>query len=360
MTETGGRGGAQRTVCFPMPRKLVVIGDLNGDDDALAMMLRALGLTSRDGSWTAEGVHLVQLGDVVNRGAQCRRALERLMRLEVEAEALGSRVTTLLGNHEAMVTLGNLAWCSPEELLEHAPADARVRYEMRRAQAVYELLVHATDRDRTAPIVGAVRAWEEANVPGRDAYREAMGPRGALGRFVRRLPVAIRVGPVLLVHGGLSLPFAELGLEGIEREAQATWARVPASEADLSPDDLLLAEDGPLWHRAYALGDEAAMEPELRGALRSSGASTMIVGHTRTDQVPGGRRGHPVARFGGRLICADVGIGSSGGAPAAVFIEKNIIWCWRPEERKRRLCTLPHPLDGEVTSPGTLLQRNRA
>lgn len=338
-------------VRFPMPRKLVVIGDLNGDDDALAMMLRALGLTDREERWTAHGVHLVQLGDVVNRGAQARQALERLMRLEEEAAALGSRVTVLLGNHEAMVALGNLAWCSPEEILEHALPHERARFEMRRSQAVYELLGAAADGGRTAPIVGALRAWEEANVPGREEYLAEMGANGSLGRFIRRLPVAVQVGPVLLVHGGLSLPLARRGLEALQEEVEAAWAAVPETEADLPPDHLLVAEDGPLWHRRYALGHGASVEHELCAALRATGTTTMIVGHTRTDQVPGGRRGHPVVRFGGRLVCADVGIGSSGGAPAAVFAEKGALWCWRPEDKKRRLCGLPAPVDVEVTAP---------
>lgn len=339
-------------VRFPMPRKLVVIGDLNGDDDALAMMLRALGLCDREGRWTAQGVHLVQLGDVVNRGGQSRQALERLLRLEEEAAALESRVTVLLGNHEAMVTLGNLAWCAPEELLEHALPHERARFEIRRGQAIYELLAGAADVGRTAPITGALRAWEEANVPGLDAYLAEMGPHGTLGRYLRRLPVAIQVGPVLLVHGGLSPERAAQGLEALQAEVEAAWAAAPETEADVAPDHLLVDEEGPLWHRRYALGHGPGVDEELRAALRLTRTSTMIVGHTRTDQVPGGRRGHPEVRFSGRLICADVGIGSSGGAPAAVFVEKGAVWCWRPEEKKRRLCALPAPVDVEVTAPG--------
>lgn len=337
--------GAQ--VEHPMPERLVVVGDLNGDDDALAVILRANGIIDKSGHWCGEDVHLVQLGDVVNRGSACRAALERLMRLKQQAPSGGGQVTVILGNHECMVTLGNLAWCSPEEMLEFASPEERVAFEVARSSAIYGFLAQARADGRTMPIIGVLRAWEEEHAPGRAAYLRAMGPEGEHGRFLRSFPLAVRVGPVLLTHGGLAPRYAEQGLRGLHEHAMRVWATKPEREEDLSSDSLLLADDGPLWNRRYALGDSPRLEEELYRSLRMLGCSTMIVGHTRTDQMPGGARGHPAMRYGGRLLCADVGIGASGGAPAAVVIEDEQVWVWRPEEPRRRLCALPALLDDE-------------
>lgn len=336
-------------VDFPMPQRLVVVGDLNGDDDALSMILAANGVTDKSGRWCGEGVHLVQLGDVVNRGIACRAALERLMRLTVEAEEGGGRVTVLLGNHECMVTLGNLAWCSPEEMLEFATPDERLSFEVARSSQIYSLLGRARSDGRTMPITGALRAWEEQHVPGRAAYLHAMGAFGEHGRFMRSLPLAVRVGSVLLTHGGLAPRFAERGLVALHEELMSIWATEPEREEDLSVDSMLLADDGPLWHRRYVLGDDPRLEEQLRKSLRAVGAASMMVGHTRTDQIQGGARGHPAVRCGGRVFCADVGIGSSGGAAAALVVEHDQVWVWRPEEPRRRLCPLPSLLGDELS-----------
>lgn len=334
----------------PMPERLVVIGDLNGDDDALAVILCANGVIDPAGRWCGEGVHLVQLGDVVNRGGASRAALERLMRLAEEAPEHGGRVSVLLGNHEAMVTLGNLAWCAPEEMLEFATPEERVAFEVARSSTIYALLARARCDGRTMPIIGALRAWEEEHAPGRAAYLHAMGPDGEHGRFLRSLPLAVRVGRVLLTHGGLGYRYAAAGLDALHEELLSIWATAPEREEDLSPDNLLLADDGPLWNRRFVLGESPRLEEELYASLRAVGASTMVVGHTRTDQIPGGARGQPALRYGGRLLCADVGIGSSGGAPAALVFEGDDVWVWRAEEPRRRLCALPPLFDEERAS----------
>lgn len=330
---------------FPPPDRLVVIGDLNGDDDALRVLLCALGLSDARGTWRGGAAHLVQLGDVVNRGAQSRQALERLMRLQEKAAEQGGQVTVLLGNHEAMVTLGNLAWCTPEEILAHATDEERVAFEVARGQAVLRLLSESTGPDRrTAPIVGRLRAWEEANVPGKEAYLEAMGPRGAFGGFLRSLPLAVRVGGVLCVHGGLSRAFATEGLPGLQRRLEAIWDEAPETEADLAPESLLFDDDGPIWNRRLSLGEGAVVEQEIHDVLAHLEARTMVVGHTRSDQVPGEARGEIAVRFGGRLICADVGIGQSGGALSALLIEDDALICWRPDKGTRRIMPLPPPV----------------
>ena len=76
---------------------------------------------------------------------------------------------------------------------------------------------------------------------------------------------------------------------------------------------------------------------------------TQSSGRDRTDQIPGGRRGEPCLRYGGRLVCNDVGIGSGGGAPAAFVVEKERMYYWRPEDPRIELGDLPELLEAAIT-----------
>src|SRR5262245_38566625 len=81
--------------------RVVAIGDLHGDKDALIAVLRMASLIDSGDRWTGGTTHVVQMGDVPARGPQTRQALDLLMRLEQEALAAGGRVHALIGNHEA-------------------------------------------------------------------------------------------------------------------------------------------------------------------------------------------------------------------------------------------------------------------
>lgn len=88
---------------IPRPADAVdfaVIPDLHGRDDALEALLRASGFVDRSGVPVQdESFHLVQLGDLIDRGPKPRACVDRMM--ELQARAPG-RVHVLLGNHEAM------------------------------------------------------------------------------------------------------------------------------------------------------------------------------------------------------------------------------------------------------------------
>ena len=71
--------------------RVVVIGDVHGDFDQFVAILRLAGVIDRKGRWSAGKTHLVQLGDVVDRGAESRKAMDLLMKLEKQATQKNSR-----------------------------------------------------------------------------------------------------------------------------------------------------------------------------------------------------------------------------------------------------------------------------
>jgi hypothetical protein len=100
--------------------RVVAVGDVHGDVDALKEVLRLAGLIDAKDRWVGGKAHLVQTGDIPDRGDHTRAAFELLMRLEVEARKAGGRVHPLLGNHELMNMRGDLRYVTPGEFASFA------------------------------------------------------------------------------------------------------------------------------------------------------------------------------------------------------------------------------------------------
>jgi hypothetical protein len=90
--------------------RIVAIGDLHGDYDQFVRLLRSAQLINAKDRWTGGKTHLVQTGDVPDRGPGTRRILDLLMRLEREPRKAGGYVHPLIGNHEAMNLYGDLRY----------------------------------------------------------------------------------------------------------------------------------------------------------------------------------------------------------------------------------------------------------
>src|SRR5262245_19810729 len=80
--------------------RVVAVGDVHGAFDPFVSILRAANLIDARNRWSGGKAVLVQTGDVVDRGADSRKALDLLRKLEGEARRAGGAVYPLLGNHE--------------------------------------------------------------------------------------------------------------------------------------------------------------------------------------------------------------------------------------------------------------------
>lgn len=323
-----------------LPARVVVIGDLNAQYDLLERYLRGLKLLDKSGAWAGGKTVLVQMGDIPNRGNRSRAAMDLLMRLRPEARAAGGEVYWLLGNHEVMTVLGNEAYVCADEYMEFADPEAIDRFYTQRTRFVYELLGSPEDPAFVEPFGGRIRAWEEANAPGRDAFRDAMRPDGWYGAYIKTLPVAFKLGGLLFVHGGLSPQWAALGIAGLQEEATRTWADVPRFYQELDPNGLFRDPLGPLWHRAYCVSNASVVKDDLHEALERVGARQMLVGHTRTDTIEEGRPSVAMSRHRGRLVMTDVGLGEAGEPGCVLVIERGKIDMWAPGGGKSRLTTV--------------------
>ena len=313
-----------------LPARLVVIGDLNAQHGLLVRYLMGLKLMKKSGAWCGGRTVLVQMGDIPNRGGGSRAAMDLMIRLRLEAREAGGEIYWLLGNHEVMTALGHEAYVSADEYLEFAHHQEVDQFYLERTRFMYELLGPPDRPQYVEPMGGRVRAWEEAHAPGKAAFRAAHGPQGRYGAYIRTLPVAFKLGSLLFVHGGLSPQWAELGLEGLQAEAQRCWGTAARFYQELDPNGLFRDPLGPLWHRAYCVANAKVVREDLLVALRRIGARQMLVGHTRTDTLVGGKPSVPILRHRGRLVMTDVGLGEPGEGGSALVVERDRIEVWTP------------------------------
>jgi hypothetical protein len=316
--------------------RLVAIGDLNAAADVLIDILRGTGLTDRRGRWIGGRSRLVQIGDIWNRGPGARAATELLLDLQQQARAAGGEITILLGNHEVMTSLGVEAYCTVAEYLSFATASEK-RAWPRRVERMTARIHRSTPKGEIVPPLGPrVELWKAMNAPGRKAMRRALGPRGRIGREIRKWPVSLRHEDLVFSHAGLTPAWAAKGLDTIEEEARTLWAARPTSVRDMAKRSLFKAADGPLWDRSLASGPALESRRALELSLRLLKARRMVIGHTRTDHVPRGRLGRIALRFGGKLVCIDVGLWSGRNAPRiALLVERGQGWEWSPTSRRR-------------------------
>ena len=269
---TGGAAtGAEETAAWSDVERIVAVGDVHGDYGQLMTALHAAKVIDARGEWIGEKTHLVQTGDVLDRGPDSRRALDLLMRLEGQAEKAGGRVHALLGNHEALVLAGKLQYQTPADL---------------------------------------------ASFGGPEGLKKAMAPDGTYGRWIRQHNAVIRINDVLFAHGGLSPAYANRTLKAINDGARGGLG---SSSGDTG---------GPLWYRGLAQGRESTLEQELSPVLKGLGASRIVVGHTVS-------KGGIAVRGGGIVIMIDVGLSRVYGGPAScLLIEKGRYYATYPEGRR--------------------------
>src|SRR6187402_2336661 len=95
--------------------RIVAVGDIHGAFDQFVAILRTAGLIDNRNRWSGKKAVLVQTGDILDRGADSRKALDLLRKLEGEAQRAGGRVYALLGNHELMRLVSDWRYVSQGE-----------------------------------------------------------------------------------------------------------------------------------------------------------------------------------------------------------------------------------------------------
>lgn len=266
--------------------RVVAVGDLHGDFEQFVTVLESAGLIDGSGNWTGGKTHLVQTGDIVDRGPDSRKIMDLLMKLEPQAQAAGGGVHALIGNHEAMDVYGDLRFVSPGEFAA-----------FREGGAALQISYSANREALTAPATPNGPSPSQSVRPeGFAEHRAAFLATGEYGKWISGHNTVIKIDDTLFVHAGIAPKYAGWSLHEVNQRVRDELHNLSQLHGGLVTD-----EDGPLWYRGLAKGDEKQLEPVVDAILKNYGVSRIVIGHSYADAAI-------TPRFGGKVILIDIGL----------------------------------------------------
>jgi serine/threonine protein phosphatase 1 len=216
--------------------------DVHGVRSGLVAALRGAGIIDEHEAWCAPTkTALVGCGDYIDRGTDSAGVLHLLARLSVEAEAAGSRVVLLRGNHEQMLI----------DALDGSPAMA----DLWQINGGGPALVSFGLADTRGP-------WQTL-----DAVRTLSAEQSWLPPMLRATLPYARWRDVLFVHGGLPV---EYDLDDLLSTVEHLWVR-HAFYGDLR------------FVNSVRRADESGDAGTRYGKFVRAGIRRVVFGHTPQD-----------------------------------------------------------------------------
>lgn len=250
----------------------VIVGDIHGNRNVLIKALTDLGFIDESLGWCGGSRHLVQLGDVIDRGSEPLAALDLLQRLQAEAQQAGGRVTCLLGNHELFALRAGAG--------HHRD---RLSWAINGGDSVYR---EWCAREGIRPA--------DTDLPYPEDFYALFAPDGRYGSWLHTHKLACQVGSYVAVHAGWPVD----GPEGVEAANRIPFLDLPRRE--------------PLvWLRNQPDGDVTAVCERL-------GIRGIVAGHT----IVWGLR----VSAAGRLVQIDAGMSYTGIWAAVGLDEAGQLW----------------------------------
>jgi len=237
---------------YPLPERLVVIGDIHGDIKRFKSILIDAKIINENIEWIAEPKNtiVIQMGDQID-------SLNRTTNVDWEviediemitftnildklAIAKGGRLISIIGNHEFMNILGNYSYVSNNSIGNN---------EKRR--------------------------------------RELFKPGGQISTILGVRPIVVKIGNMLFCHAGLKISHLlilniykkDLGyVNKLWRQFAITNNISGMQDSDIF-SRIILNDDGILWTRALDNREEMEI------MLRSLGCEYMFIGHNVVDEI---------------------------------------------------------------------------
>lgn len=292
--------------------KIIVVGDIHGDFEQFACVLKQAGLVNNRMRWTGKNATLVQMGDIVDRGPDSRKVIDLLRKLKTMARRTKGDVYTLIGNHEAMLIAADTRYTYPGEY--KAFVNSRSKRRQQRYFDRYIEHMKKTQPEESWPdyeSVDYIRFLETQFPLGYVEYMQAWAPNGEYGAWASSNPTVLKVGRHLFVHGGMGPTTQNYTITEINQWIQSELG----SREKAMKSDVLNDPNGPLWYRGHILAseDDPAERKLINNVLNRYQVDHVIVGHTPV-------AGAVLPRFDGAVIGVDVGLADYYGGPCA-FLE---------------------------------------
>ena len=288
--------------------RIVAIGDLHGDYGNYIKTLQAAGLVDKKGKWSGGKTHLVQTGDIPDRGPDTTKIIDHISQLAKQAKRKGGRVHSLIGNHEAMNMYGDLRYVHAGEyevFVDRNSAALRDRY--------FDIVMQNLEQQDPEGFAALPENYrEEWNkkyplgwVEHRQAWDPAWNPEGKYANWVLDKRVAIQINDTIFLHGGISAYYCQNTLSSITEKARASLRHFDPANSGIIED-----ENGPLWYRGLSGVKPHASIETVDAILEHHGAKHIVVGHTPTSGVIW-------PRYNDKVVMIDTGIAAAYGGHVA-------------------------------------------
>ena len=287
--------------------RVVAISDLHGDYARYIDVMKSAGLINKSGKWSGGETHLVQTGDITDRGPDSRKIIDHLVKLAKQAKKKGGYVHLLIGNHEAMNVTGDLRYVSAGEFQAFTSRNSERYQSMQWDQQLAWMSTNVPGFEEM-DLVAYRQEWEQRVPLGWVEHRQAWALSGEYGSWVKGNQVAIQVNDTIFLHGGISDKYCKFSLQSLTEQVMKAMAVYDPAITTIVDDPL-----GPLWYRGLAQEEETdVFNQTLDNILKRYGASRIVVGHTPTGGVVW-------PRFDQRVVVNDTGIAAYYGAHKGVL-----------------------------------------
>jgi len=287
--------------------RIVAIGDLHGDYGQYLKVMQSAGLIDKKSKWSGGKTHLVQTGDITDRGDDSRKIIDHLVKLRKQAKKKGGYIHLLIGNHETMNVIGDLRYVTKGEFAAFRSRNSARLQDMQWQRQVEWMSVNDPTFEQID--LDAYRLEWEQRVPlGWVEHRMAWAMNGEYGKWVKGNRMVIQVNDTLFLHGGISSKYCKFSLQAMTQQAMAAMENHDPSATTIIDDPL-----GPVWYRGNATEDETDVYSQtLDNILKRYGAKRIVVGHTPTG-------GAVWPRFDQRVVVNDTGIAAYYGSHKGVL-----------------------------------------
>ena len=288
--------------------RIVAVGDLHGDYTNYLATLQAAGLVNKRGKWIGGAAHLVQTGDIPDRGPDTEKIIEHLDKLGTQAERKGGRVHSLIGNHEAMNVYGDLRYVHAGEYRAFVTSKSEALRD--RYFEMWLQNIENQDPEAFALLPPDIRErWNQEHPLGwvehRQAWNPAWNPDGKYATWVLDKKVAIRLNDTLFLHGGISGFYCQNSLDWITDRVRSGLRAYDPTNPGILEDQF-----GPLWYRGLAGVEPTATAETVDAILAHHGVKHIAVGHTPTSGVIW-------PNYDAKVVMIDTGIATSYGGYVA-------------------------------------------
>jgi len=324
--------------------KIIAVGDIHGDYKAFIKILKGTGLIDGELHWTGGKTHLVQIGDVLDRGDYAKEIFDLMMKLEKEAEEAGGKLHMLIGNHEELNITGlifNREEFTARQLVSFLPDGYRKKQVKKFRKKLGDNAPKETGSDSSLdsdlmPFWNNMLNELKTNRrhPARREYIQNFNK--IYGKWILQQNAVIKINNVIFVHGGISEKFSKWGLKKINNRLRLELEDLRRAAMYLTrpkiPDyqrQIVFEPGGPYWYRLFATMDQDAFKENVDRILKNLEAEYVVIAHT--PRVIKTKK--DMQLFQGRIWIIDTGISELfrkhiGGRLSALIIDKGKFDVW--------------------------------